>query len=52
MTQPIQYKPQPQHQILVKESSIDRSTGVSWCGFWLAIAAMNITSQIIKAGLI
>jgi hypothetical protein len=30
----------------------DHSTGISWAGFWIALAAMNMTSQLIAAGII
>lgn len=36
----------------IKTQYVDHSTGVSWAGLWIAIASMNITSQLIAAGIV
>ena len=53
MTQRLLYKPTTHPtQIILKGEAIRHATGISWAGFWIAIAAMNIVPQLIKAGII
>ena len=53
MTQRLLYKPTTHPtQIILKGEAIRHATGISWAGFWLGLAAMQITSQLIKAGII
>lgn len=46
----IKYKSNQPLEIV--EANVDHSTGISWAGFWIALAIMNTVTQLIKAGVL